>query len=88
MAPTPQPGQIGEVISRSIVLGPGVTLTTIVLGEPSPSVSLTAGDWDVQGEVWVTAGTGAPTIGAAEGSIRLVQRRCSGTPAWGLQGKQ
>ena len=43
-------GQIGEVIS-SVVPSPGVTLTTSVAANVT-SIALTAGDWDVQGEVW------------------------------------
>ena len=43
-------GQIGEVIS-SVVASPGVTLTTAVNANVT-SIALTAGDWDVQGEVW------------------------------------
>ena len=77
-------GQFGEVIS-SIVLGPGVTLTTIVPATVT-TISLTAGDWDVQGEVWVTAGTGAPTM-VQGGSIRF-QRRCQERLRWGLQGRR
>jgi hypothetical protein len=42
-------GQIGEVIS-SVVASPGVTLTTSVVANVT-SISLTPGDWDVQGEI-------------------------------------
>ena len=52
-------GQIGEVIS-SLVASPGVTLTNAATANIT-SISLTAGDWDVCGEVWVSVGTGAPT---------------------------
>jgi len=43
-------GQIGEVIS-SVVATPGVSLGN---GVPTniTSIALTAGDWDVQGEIW------------------------------------
>ena len=53
-------GQIGEVIS-SVVLSPGVTLTNGTSANVT-SISLTAGDWDVSGEIWIAAGTGAPTF--------------------------
>ena len=59
-------GSIGEVIS-SVVTTP-VTLTS---GTPAnvASISLTAGDWDVQGEVWVAVGTGgASQVASAIGS--------------------
>jgi hypothetical protein len=54
-APT---GQIGEVISS--VVTTGVTLATNVIANVS-SISLTPGDWDVQGEVWINFGTGGGT---------------------------
>ena len=53
-------GQIGEVIS-SVVTGPGVTLTTAVTANVT-SIALTAGDWDVQGEVWAALNGGASSI--------------------------
>lgn len=43
-------GQIGQVIS-TVVVSPGVTLSTGV-AKTVASIALTAGDWDVQGEVW------------------------------------
>jgi hypothetical protein len=46
------PGQIGEVIS-SVVLSPGVSLGSGVAANIT-SIALTAGDWDVQGEAWIT----------------------------------
>jgi hypothetical protein len=57
-------GQIGEVIS-SVITAP-VTLTT---GAPAnvTSVSLTAGDWDVQGEIWIAFGAGGGN--AVQGAI-------------------
>lgn len=53
-------GYVGEYLS-SVVLSPGVTLTT---GTPAnaTSLSLTAGDWDVSGELWVSVGTGGATL--------------------------
>ena len=53
------PGQIGEVIS-SVVASPGVTLTTGVSAAVT-SLSLTPGDWDVTGEVWIAVGAGGAT---------------------------
>jgi hypothetical protein len=52
-------GQIGEVISVAVA-SPGVTLSNSVVANVG-SIALTAGDWDVGGEVWVSTGTGAAT---------------------------
>ena len=52
------PGQIGEVIS-SVVVSPGVSLGNGVAANIT-SIALTAGDWDVQGEIWMS--TIAPAI--------------------------
>jgi hypothetical protein len=53
-------GTIGEVIS-SIVPPSGVALTT-GLASNITTIPLTAGDWDVSGEVWFTVGTGVATV--------------------------
>jgi hypothetical protein len=50
-------GQIGEVISNNVV-SPGVTLATGTAVNIT-SISLTAGDWDISAEIWLTVGTGA-----------------------------
>ena len=42
----------------------GVALTTAVAANVT-SISLTAGDWDVQGEVWIQLGTGGATAAHA-----------------------
>ena len=52
-------GQIGEVISSNVTTG--VTLTNNVTANVT-SILLTAGDWDVSGEVWVGVGTGGATL--------------------------
>jgi len=49
-------GAVGEFMS-SIVSSPGATLTTGAAANVT-SLSLTAGDWDVWGEAWVSVGTG------------------------------
>jgi hypothetical protein len=51
-------GQIGEIISVNVTVG--VTLTTSTPANLT-SITLTPGDWDVQGEVWFNIGTGAAT---------------------------
>jgi hypothetical protein len=53
-------GQIGEVISSNVTTG--VSLTTSGSAYNITSISLTPGDWDVRGEVWIVAGSGAPTV--------------------------
>jgi hypothetical protein len=53
-------GQVGEVIS-SVVPSPGVAIATTQVGVNVTSINLTAGDWDVCGEVWVALGTGGGT---------------------------
>ena len=55
-------GFIGEVISSNVTTG--VALTTAVAANVT-SIALTAGDWDVQGEVWISIGTGGATAAHA-----------------------
>jgi hypothetical protein len=55
-------GQIGEIISSNVTTG--VTLSTTVYTNIT-SINLTAGDWDVYGEIWFSIGTGAATQVAA-----------------------
>jgi len=52
-------GAIGEVISSNVTSG--VTLTTSGTVYNVASILLTAGDWDVRGEVWFSIGTGGAT---------------------------
>ena len=49
-------GQIGEFVS-SVVVYPGVAIANNIPGNVT-SLPLTAGDWDVRGEVWFQLGTG------------------------------
>lgn len=46
-------GYVGEVISSSVASGSGVSLTTNVPANIT-SISLTAGDWDVYGNVYIS----------------------------------
>jgi hypothetical protein len=52
-------GQIGEIISSNVTSG--VILSTGTASNVT-SISLTAGDWDVCGEVWISVGTGGSTF--------------------------
>ena len=49
-------GQIGEVISSNVTTG--VSVSGVI---NLTSIALTAGDWDVQGEVWITFGNSGGT---------------------------
>ena len=67
-------GSVGEIIS-SVVASPGVTLTTAAAANVT-SISLTPGDWDVSGELWVAVGAGGATfidaqISATSGGLAL-----------------
>ena len=63
-------GQIGEVISA--LQTTGVALATGVASN-LVAITLTPGDWDVSGEVWITVGTGCTVVSGAIGTV-------SGTP--------
>ena len=54
------PGQIGEVISNVRVAASALTLTTGV-AQNVCTITLTPGDWDVQGNAWFSVGTGGAT---------------------------
>lgn len=47
-------GSVGEYTSSIVLVGSAVALTTGVAANVT-SISLTAGDWDVWGEVWYTS---------------------------------
>ena len=58
-------GFVGEFVSSSVASGSAVALTTATNANVT-SISLTAGDWEVAGEVWQTlAGGASPTVGQA-----------------------
>ena len=59
------PGQVGEVIS-SVVAAPGNVLSSSIVTNIA-SIALTAGDWDVQGELILTVG--ATAAGILQGGI-------------------
>lgn len=56
-------GQIGEYISSSIAVGAAVPLTPSATSINITSISLTAGDWDVSGNILVTNSGGTFTDG-------------------------
>ena len=53
-------GAVGEVISSNVSAASPITLTTAT-GANVTSIGLTAGDWDVSGEVWFNIGAGGAT---------------------------
>lgn len=53
-------GDVGEFISSNVAVGSAVSLTTDVAKDIT-SISLTAGDWDVSGNVGINAGAGTTT---------------------------
>jgi hypothetical protein len=56
-------GNVGEYISATLVSGSAVSLTTGTSANVT-SISLTAGDWDVSGNVGFTIGVGATALQA------------------------
>ena len=64
-------GQIGEVISSNVA-SPGITLTSAVNANVT-SISLSPGDWDVFGEVWLSVGGSAQTLCAAINTVSAAQ---------------
>lgn len=53
-ADSPTAGDVGEVISSILLVGSAVSLTSLTAANVT-SISLTAGDWDVWGEIWFNA---------------------------------
>ena len=53
-------GNVGELIESSIASGSAVSMTTATPANIT-SISLTAGDWDVWGNVWITLNGGTTT---------------------------
>ena len=60
------PGWVGEVISSLVTTG--ITLTNNVAVNIT-SISLTPGDWDVQGEVWITGASAATSFTGAINTV-------------------
>lgn len=74
-------GNIGELIESSIAVGSAVALTSAA-DKTVTSVVLTAGDWDVWGNVAYTA-NGAAVISATTGAISTVNNTVPGAPNGG-----
>lgn len=80
-------GQIGECISSTVVVGSAVALTSGTAANVT-SISLTAGDWDVWGNVGFNPG-GSTTFTALDGWINTVSAAGptfpNGGAAFGIQ---
>lgn len=74
-------GSVGELLSATLVSGSATSLTTVT-DKTIISVSLTAGDWDVQGAItFVTAASTVTTVVAGGVSIVNNTRPSSPSPA-------
>lgn len=62
-------GSVGEYVTSAVAAGSAVALTTATSANVT-SISLTAGDWDVWGNVAITAS--GPNMGGGNGWISLV----------------
>ena len=74
-------GQIGEYVSQAITIGSQVLMTTATVANVA-SISLTAGDWDLSGNVAFTLGGGVPAI-VMEVAITTTSATMPGIPNGG-----
>ncbi|MFA6080751.1 MAG: hypothetical protein WC753_04745 [Candidatus Gracilibacteria bacterium] len=74
-------GKVGEYISSVIVSGSAVSMTTLT-DKTITSISLTAGDWDVWGEVYIS-GNGVTEVYQIVGAISTVDNTIPTVPADG-----
>jgi len=74
-------GQVGEYISATVLIGAEVSLTTTVAADVT-SISLTAGDWEVSGNV-VTDAAGTTVTTKVETWINTVSATIPTLPAGG-----
>jgi len=70
-------GKVGEVISSYITVSNQVSLTNGIASNIT-SISLTAGDWDVSGSIWIAAASGT-TMSAILGGISQTSGNVSGS---------
>ena len=78
-------GKIGEVLESSIASGSAVSLTTATTANVT-SISLTAGDWDVWGNVLLVSNVGTTTT-RLYGAINTVSATLPTAPAGGGYGR-
>lgn len=77
-------GKVGEIIESTVLAGSAVSLTTNVQTTVT-SISLTAGDWDVWGNIIYSAG-GSTVTTLAIGAISTVAATLPTAPAGGGYG--
>ena len=77
-------GRVGEFMS-STVGAPGLAISNNVQANVT-SLALSAGDWDVRGEVWFRLGTG--TTGSVEAGISTVSASLPNDPGSGSRATQ
>lgn len=71
-------GTVGEVISSTIAIGSAVSLSTGV-AKTVTSITLTAGDWDVMGNVYFTLG-GTTVASLAQAGVNTTTNAFPSTP--------
>lgn len=74
-------GRVGEFVSSVILVGSAVSVTTGT-SKTVTSISLTAGDWDIWGSIWMNPAGGTITTQFA-GSISQTNDTLATTPAIG-----
>ena len=74
-------GYVGEVVSNVVLIGSAVSVSSQVPADIT-SIALTAGDWDVFGEVWITGGP-TTTLGYAYVSVNTASATIAAIPAVG-----
>jgi len=72
-------GSVGQLLETIVLIGSAVTLTTATAANMT-SVSLTAGDWDVWGEIWFTGG-GTTLLQRADAAITSTSALIPTAPA-------
>lgn len=71
-------GNLGEYASSVVLIGSQVALTTSVTKDVA-TVALTAGDWEVYGELWVNP-AGSTTLSALQASLNTVANTAPTVP--------
>lgn len=80
-ADSPTAGDVGEVLSAILLVGSAVSLTDLTAANIT-SISLTAGDWDVWGEIWFNA-AGTTSTSSVAGAINTSSATFPTVPAVG-----
>lgn len=73
-------GQIGEFISSVVLIGSAIAITSAATVNVT-SISLTAGDWDVSGEVWIAYAGSPSAVTIAGGGITTTTATLPTIPA-------